>query len=233
MDNLRQYIAGTETRVPLKNGKKTKYINFDNAATTPPLKTVLKKIKNFAPWYSSIHRGKGYKSRLSSEKYEMAREIIANFLGADSKEYDIIFVKNTTAAINKLAWRLQDIHPKKDIVLTTEMEHHSNDLPWRKKYRLIHIRTNKYGRLDLGDLESKLIKYKNRVKLVTVTGASNITGYINPIYKIAGLAHSYGALIMVDGAQLVPHRNINLHPGKGDQIDFLAFSGHKMYAPFG
>ncbi|SPF36470.1 Aminotransferase class-V family protein (fragment) [Candidatus Desulfosporosinus infrequens] len=114
------------------------------------------------------------------------------------------------------------------------MEHHSNDLPWRNKFQVDYVQTDASGKLSLEDLESKLIKHKGNVKLVTVTGASNVTGYVNPIHKIAELAHRYRAKILVDGAQLVPHTAVNMKPKNALQhIDYLAFSAHKMYAPFG
>ncbi|MFP4662236.1 MAG: aminotransferase class V-fold PLP-dependent enzyme [Halanaerobiales bacterium] len=229
---FRQYVIGTDTMIPVIDNRLVKYINFDNAATTPPLKVVLEAINEFAPWYSSIHRGKGYKSKLTTGLYEESRSIIADFVGADTKYHTVIFVKNTTEAINKLSYRLCNNQKKADecVVLSTDMEHHSNDLPWRDKFRLDYIELNKNGLLSLEDLETKLIKYNGKVKLVTVTGASNVTGYINPISKIAGLCHQYNARILVDGAQLVPHEPINMLK---EQIDYLVFSAHKIYAPFG
>lgn len=230
---FRQYVVGVETKIPLVNGKLATYINFDNAATTPPLKSVIKAITDFAPWYSSIHRGKGYKSQLSSNLYEESRKLVAGFVKADPDYHTVIYVKNTTEAINKLSYRLSE-RDKQSVILSTDMEHHSNDLPWRGKFQLDYISIDSTGRLSLEDLEAKLIQYQGRVKLVTVTGASNVTGYLNPIYKIAGLAHQYKARILVDGAQLVPHTPIDLKPvGHPEHIDYLAFSGHKMYAPFG
>lgn len=230
--NFRHLVVGVDTYVPLKNGKWTKYINFDNAATTPPFKTVMNAINSFAPWYSSIHRGTGYKSVLSTEVYENSRNKILNFVGADINKDTVIYVKNTTEAINKLSNRL--CSDDKCVILSSFMEHHSNDLPWRNKFLVDYIETDECGRLLLDDLEKKLKKYDGNVKLVTVTGASNVTGYINPIYQIAKLAHKYGAMIFVDGAQLVPHKRINMNRhSSNEHIDFLAFSGHKMYAPFG
>ena len=230
---FRKYVTGNDTYVLLDNGKKTKYINFDNAATTPAFKSVLKKINEFTPWYSSIHRGTGFKSQISSREYEKARTVIGEFVGTDSQNYDIIFVKNTTEAINKLAWQLRNYQPEKNIIISSEMEHHSNDLPWRDKYITKYIKTDTKGILNLTDLEAKLLKYENKVKLVTITGASNITGYINPIHKIASLVHHYNSLLMVDGAQLIPHKKTNMNPSKIEKIDFMSFSAHKMYAPFG
>ena len=206
------------------------YINFDNAATTPPLIGVLEEINSFSPYYSSVHRGVGYKSIISSDYYERAREIVLNFLSANTGNNVAIFVKNTTEAINKLSYVLRDVIGH-GMVLITEMEHHSNMLPWRYKYPIDYVRVDEKGRLDLNHLEYLLKKYMGKVKLVAVSGASNVTGYINPIHNIAKISHRYGAKIFVDGAQLVPHHIVNMsYP---EPIDFLAFSGHKIYAPFG
>ncbi|RKD29066.1 aminotransferase class V-fold PLP-dependent enzyme [Thermohalobacter berrensis] len=230
--NIRKYTVGIDKKVLLHNNKRVNYINFDNAASTPTLVPVLDKMNEFLEWYSNIHRGTGYKSKISTIAYEEAHDIVADFVGSDKNKNTVIFVKNTTEAINKLSYRFP--LNKDDIVITTIMEHHSNDLPWRRKAKLLHTNICQDGRLDLEDLENKLKKYKGKVKLVTVTGASNVTGYINNIHYIASLAHRYGAKIMVDGAQLVPHRKVNMSGYKDDDyIDFLVFSAHKMYAPFG
>lgn len=229
----RNLIAGADTMVPLSSGELVPYVNFDNAATTPPFVSVLRSIIDFAPWYSSVHRGAGYKSRVSTDVFERSRAAILNFFDASSDEYSVIFVKNTTEAINKLSNRLCK-GVKNEVVLSTEMEHHSNDLPWRKNYRVDYINVDRYGRLDIDDIECKLKKYDGAVKLVTVSGASNVTGFINPCHAIAAIAHRFGAKIMVDGAQLVPHIKMDMRGTNSDEkIDFIAFSAHKMYAPFG
>lgn len=216
--------------VPLQNGLMTPYINFDNAATTPPFISVMEEINNFSPYYSSVHRGVGYKSIISSDYYERAREIVLKLVAANTGDNIAIFVKNTTEAINKLSYALEDVI-QDGIVLTTEMEHHSNILPWRYKYPIDYVEVDNKGRLKLEHLEYLLKKYMGKVKLVAVSGASNVTGYINPVHNIAKISHKYGAKIFVDGAQLVPHYPINMtFP---EPIDFLAFSGHKIYAPFG
>ncbi len=112
------------------------------------------------------------------------------------------------------------------------MEHHSNDLPWRDKYNVDYIEVDDCGRLVMEDLRNKLIRYGDKVKLVTIAGASNVTGYINPIYDIAKLVHEFGCKILVDGAQLVPHCKLSMKPHDSlEHIDYLAFSAHKMYAP--
>jgi len=230
---FRSLIVGVDTKIPLPNGNWVTSINLDNAATTPPFVHVLNEIINFAPMYSSVHRGTGYKSRFTTELYETSRLIVANFVKADLNHDTVIFLKNTTEAINKLSYRLCDDN-EKSVILSTEMEHHSNDLPWRNKYHVDYVKIDNYGRLCLDDLVNKLSNYKNAVKLVAVTGASNVTGYVNPIHEIAEIAHKYNAKILVDGAQLVPHDQIDMKPfGSPQHIDYLVFSGHKMYAPFG
>lgn len=231
--NFRNLFVGLDTPVPIAQGGSKIGINFDNAATTPPFLSVMEEIARFAPQYSSIHRGTGYKSVFSSQVYEEARKEVMKFVGGDPRTDVVIFLKNTTEAINKLSYRLWDRN-KNGIVLTTWMEHHSNLLPWRDKYSVDYVEIDEQGRLRLEDLQSKLERYQGAVKLVAVTGASNVTGHRNPIYKIAELAHRYGAKICVDGAQLVPHAPVDMRPSQSpEHIDFLAFSAHKMYAPFG
>jgi selenocysteine lyase/cysteine desulfurase len=228
----RKLIVGLDKEIPIRGDMFVKYINFDNAATTPPFISALNSIIHFCPWYSSIHRGMGYKSMISSRVYEEARAKILKFVGAEEKGNTVIFVKNATEGLNKLSYRL--IQDRNWVVLSTWMEHHSNDLPWRDKCKVDYVEIDDEGRLSLEDLEQKLRRYKGRVKLVTVTGASNVTGYVNDIHKIARLAHMYGAEIIVDGAQLVPHVAINMKPNNSEEhIDYLVFSAHKMYAPFG
>lgn len=229
---LRQLVVGVDTRVPLANGEFVTAINFDNAATTPPLFAVMKEINDFAPWYGSVHRGKGCKSILTSDVYEEGRQVVKKLVNADAKDA-VIFTKSTTESINILAYALAS-EARDQIVLTTDMEHLANDLPWRGKFQVEYVCLDKFGRLSLSDLEAKLVKYKGRVRLVTVVGASNVTGYINPVHQVAELAHKYGAEILVDSAQLVPHAPFDMKPlGSPEHIDYLAFSAHKMYAPFG
>lgn len=229
----RKSIIGTQEQVPLLDGSYVTGVNFDNAATTPPFYAVLSEIGAFAPWCSSVHRGTGYKSMVSSDIFDEGREKLKAFVGADKKEDVLIYTKNTTEAINLLANAFYQMYPDA-VILSTQMEHLANDLPWRDKFRTDHVRVDKAGRLDLNDLEYRLGKYQGKVRLVAVTGASNVTGYVNPIHAIAAIAHRAGAEIFVDGAQLVPHKAVDM---KGhaciEHIDYLAFSAHKMYAPFG
>lgn len=232
MNSLRSRIVGVDRKVPLLDGTTTQYVNLDNAASTPPLSDVVEAVDAFLPYYSSVHRGTGFKSRLSTAAYERAHEVVAGFVGADPEANTIIFGKNTTEAINKLSYRLP--LPADSVVITTQMEHHSNDLPWRTNHPVVHIAVQADGKLDMDDLERQLAAYQGRIGLLAVSGASNVTGYVQPIHKLAALAHQAGAPILVDAAQLAPHRAIDMRPQNDpEHIDFLALSAHKMYAPFG
>lgn len=226
-------VVGKDSIIELENGCKVHYINFDNAATTPPFRSVLEEICSFSPTYSSVHRGTGYKSILCSKIYDEGRNVVLDFIKGDKEYHTVVFLKNTTECINKLSYRLQN-SLKDKIVLSTYMEHHSNMLPWKYRYVTQYLEVDKFGRLCMEDLEYKLRIHKGKVGLVAVTGASNVTGYINPIHDIARICHKYGAKILVDGAQLIPHSPFDMKPVEDpEHIDYLAFSGHKMYAPFG
>jgi cysteine desulfurase / selenocysteine lyase len=234
LTDFRNLVVGLNVQCPLANGTYATFVNFDNAATTPSFWSVLKSINDFSSIYSSVHRGKGYKSVLSSDAYEQGREIIKNFVKADKENDIVIYTKNATDSLNTLASILSEQKDGKDVIISTWMEHAANDLPWRDKFRVKYVQTDEYGRLSLNSLETKLKRYSGKIKLVTVTGASNVTGYLNPVYEIAKLAHKYGTKILVDGAQLIPHAPFDMKPfGCEEHIDYLAFSAHKMYAPFG
>jgi selenocysteine lyase/cysteine desulfurase len=231
-ENLRNEIVGVERRVPLLDGSQQTYVNLDNAASTPPFRRVKEKVDEAMELYSSVHRGTGFKSLISTHLYDQARQVVADFVGADRDYHTVIFGKNTTEAINKLANRFT--FKDGDLVLASVMEHHSNDLPWRAKAGVLHAEVLPDGALDLEDFRHKLEKYQERIQLVTITGASNVSGFLPPIYDLAEMAHAYGKQILVDCAQLLPHRRIDMGPvGSPRHLDFIALSGHKVYAPFG
>ncbi len=231
--NYRELFVGLEVEVPLLSGARRRYVNLDNAASTPPLKAVQQAVNNFLLYYSSVHRGTGFKSQLCTHAYEEARAIVQRFLGANLRTHTCIFGKNTTEAINKLARRFP-FTPERDVVLTSGMEHHSNDLPWRAAAKTIHAGLTPDGRLDEADFDAQLARYADRLALVAITGASNVTGTLNPIHRLAEKAHAAGALILVDCAQLAPHRKVDmLALDEPAHLDFVAISAHKMYAPFG
>jgi selenocysteine lyase/cysteine desulfurase len=229
---LRDQFVGTEVEVPLLDGGTSRYINFDNAASTPPLKVVRDGVVAFLDNYASVHRGTGFKSQLSTWAYEEARHKVLRFLDADPGEHVCLFGKNTTDALNKLARRLP-FQPG-EVVLTTEMEHHSDDLPFRGVAPVLHAAVLPDGRLDETDFDRLLEANRGRVRLVAIAGASNVTGYLNPIHRLAAKAHAAGAWIVVDAAQLSPHRAIHMRRlDDPEHLDFVALSAHKLYAPFG
>ena len=232
-NNYATYFTGTNEEVPSLSGKTLRYINLDNAASTPPLIAVQQAINNFIKYYSSVHRGTGFKSQLSTFMYEDARRRTMDFVGADPRFHTCIFGKNTTEAINKLAHRFP-FTQERNVVLTSGMEHHSNDLPWRSAAQLIHVQLSQDGQLDEEDFNYQIERFGERIALVAITGASNVTGYLNPIHRLAKKAHMVGAQILVDCAQLAPHRKINMlatdDPG---HLNYVVISAHKLYAPFG
>lgn len=234
MDNIiHDMMAGIDLEVDTLNNKKIRAINFDNAATTPPFKSVIDYIKKLSNYYGSIGRGAGHKSEITTRLYHESKEYLLDFFNIKEKEkYTVIYVSNTTDGINKLSRIIS--HKDEDVILSTRMEHHSNDLPWRRHWNVDYVEVDELGRLKVEEFEEKLKAYNGRVKYITVSGASNVTGYKNDIHFIARTAHKYNAKIIVDGAQLVPHVKVDMW-GKSDEerIDFLVFSAHKLYAPFG
>ncbi len=232
LDEIRQRVVGLDVKTPVHDGSRRPYVNFDNAATTPAFWDVIETLDLFLPWYASVHRGSGFKSQISTRAYDDAREIIGRFFGADLDSQVVIFGKNSSEVINKAARRIP--FAADDVVLVSLMEHHSNDLPWRAQAKTVHIGVKQDGQLDLDDLRRKFEEHRGHVRLLAITGASNVTGYITPIHELAELAHRNAAQILVDAAQLAPHRAIKmLPPHDPGHIDYLAASAHKMYAPFG
>ena len=231
-DDLRKLFVGLDKKVNVEGKGRIIPINFDNAATTPPFKRVMKKILETSEYYGSIERGDGQKSLYCSDLYEESRNYLLKYFNAPEDIYTAIFVANTTDGLNMLSNIL--INSKDDIVITTRMEHHSNDLPWRGKCNLKYVEVREDGRININDIEELVDKYRERIKYITITGASNVTGYINDIKRIAKLIHKYGGKIIVDGAQLVPNKRVSMcQEDSSENIDFLVFSGHKIYAPFG
>ncbi len=229
---MRNRILGLDMSTPLLDGTEVRYVNLDNAASTPPLIDVVNAVERFMPYYSSVHRGTGFKSRLSTMTYDQSRERIGRFVNADLSTNTVIFGKNATEAINKLSHRLP--HSEECVVLTTMLEHHSNDLPWRDHFRVVHVGNLPDGRLDEREFDRKLSEHKGKTALVAVTGAANVTGFLLPIHRLARKAHEAGSLILVDAAQLAPHRRIDMKPDDHpEHLDFVILSAHKMYAPYG
>lgn len=216
-------FLGDDVRVPCLDGTERQYVNLDSAASTPALGVVAEAVNELLPWYSSVHRGAGAKSQVSTAAFEGARDSVRDFLAAADDQV-VVFVENTTHAANLLSW----MFPQGSRVLSSPIEHHANMLPWRRHHVELLPFTSSPDEL-LSAVGSALSR-DPEIDLVAVTGASNVTGEVWPIADLATLAHEGGAEIFVDAAQLAPHRAINL---KRLGVDHLAISGHKLYAPFG
>ena len=216
-------LVGDGLLVPCVDGRERPYVSFDAAASTGALPSVLERVEAFLPWYSSIHRGAGFKSQWATTAYEEARRRALAFAGRSDDDVAII-CRNTTEALNHLAYRLR-LGPA-DVVLTTVIEHHANLLPWRRVATCRYVECGRDGTFGLDDVVAALDRVP-RPRLVAITGASNITGWLPPLDGIIAAAHDRGVAVVVDGAQLAPHRPLPR------QADFVAWSGHKMYAPFG
>ncbi len=218
-------LVGDDVSVPCGDGRERRYLNLDSAASTNALPAVARRVGEFLPWYSSVHRGAGYKSRHATGRYEQARTAAVGFAGRPHDGDDIAIVcRNTTEAINHLAYRLR-LSPH-DTIVTTVIEHHANLLPWARVCRRRHVECGPDGTFGLDDVVDVLDR-SPRPKLLAITGASNVTGWLPPIDAIIDAAHDRGIPTLIDAAQLAPHRRLPA------TTDFLVWSGHKMYAPFG
>ena len=213
------------------NGKRLIY--FDNTATSQKPIQVINAIKEFYEKHNAnIHRGLHTLSQEASELYEEAHDEVASFIGADGRE-EIIFVRNTSEALNLLAFTigLKEVSESDEIIVTI-MEHHSNLLPWftlakkvKAHLKIVDIKPDYTLNYEMFE---ELIS--DKTKIVAITHMSNVLGTINDVKKIARIAHENDALVIIDGAQSVPHLPVNV---KELDIDFLAFSGHKMLGPTG
>ncbi|SEG81353.1 Selenocysteine lyase/Cysteine desulfurase [Thermomonospora echinospora] len=210
-------VVGAGLPVPVPGGS-VPYANLDHAASAPCLEAVQEAVVRALPAYSSVHRGAGYASQVTTRAYETARETVRDFLGGPEA---VVFTRNTTDALNLLAGAV----PEGTSVVVFESEHHATLLPWRNAVRLPVPASPGAA---LADAEQALRQCPAGPRLLVVTAASNVTGELWPIAELAEIAHRHGARIAVDAAQLVPHRPLD---ARG--LDYVAFSGHKLYAPFG
>ena len=218
-------VVGAATEVPLVGGGCVRYANLDHAATAPALTAVAERIEALLPLVGSVHRGSGIPSRAASAAYEAAREAILAAVGGRPGEDVAIVVRNATDATNLLAGC---IPAAAGDVVTLDVEHHATLLAWRGPagHRCVPHEPTVEGTLRALDDALR----ERRTALLAVTGASNVTGETLPIERLAALAHAHGARILVDAAQLLPHRAVDL---AASDVDYLAFSGHKLYAPYG
>jgi selenocysteine lyase/cysteine desulfurase len=236
LGELRQTLIGRNVRVPTAEGDKP-YINLDNGASTP----------TFMPIWNAVCQTWRQPRQVRQEIIQEVKSICAGVLGAPITAYDVIFTSNTTEAINLTAESVRNEYKNgiKSVVLNTVLEHNSNDLPWRmgRGFAMVRLSVDAEGFVDLKELETLLCAYNRKdlpgkggvrrsgqIRLVAVSGASNVLGTYNNLVEISRIVHRYGARLLVDAAQLVAHRTINMDEYG---IDYLAFSAHKVYAPFG
>jgi selenocysteine lyase/cysteine desulfurase len=217
-------LVGADLVVPVVSGGQRRYVNLDYAASTPAFAGVREAVDAFLPWYSSVARGSGFASRVATAALEGAREAVGAFVG--SREDDVvIFVRNTTDAVNLLS----ALQPEPIRVLSSPMEHHANMLPWRDHE--VELLPFAESRDDLLTAAAEALERAGgTINLVACTAASNVTGDVWPVAELAALAHDHGAEIFVDLAQLCPHRPVDI---AALDLDYVAFSGHKLYAPYG
>lgn len=208
-------------------------VYLDNAATSQIPKFVEEKVRDFnEKERANVHRGVHALGLRATNQYESSRQKVANFIGANNAK-EVIFTSGCTDSLNLVAASFgeQNIQAG-DEILVSIMEHHSNLLPWqqlakRKQAKLNFIKINSDGLLDIKNLKSKI---NSKTKIVALTHVSNVLGTINPIKELTDLAHEKGAIVVVDGAQAVGHFPIDVAELN---VDFYAFSGHKMFAPTG
>ena len=222
-ENPGVHLVGDDVVVPCVDGTERPYLSLDAAASTSALPAVAERVAGFLPWYSSVHRGAGWKSQLATSEYEEARAAMIAFAGRSENDVAII-CRNTTEAINHLAYRLR-LEPS-DVVVTTVVEHHANLLPWARLATRRYVECGPGGTFGEDDVTAAL-DAGTPPRLLAITGASNVTGWMPPLEGIIAAAHERDVPVLVDGAQLAPHRPLPI------EADFVAWSGHKMYAPFG
>lgn len=226
-----------------RRDKKKRLVYFDNAATTQKPKVVLQAIeKYYTQFNANVHRGAYDLSDRSTDLYEEARSTVAKFIRA-KQDSSIVFTRNTTEAVNLVAYSYLDNlfssfkanQLKEAVILTSQAEHHSNYLPWvrlaqRYGVRLEFIPLDQKAEFDLEQFYSLVDKYQDMIKLVALGHVSNVLGIINPVKKIIKKAHTYQIPVLLDGAQSAPHLPLDV---QDLEVDFLAFSGHKIYGPMG
>ncbi len=216
-------VVGAGLTVPTLTGPAA-YANLDHAASTPALETVKEAVDRTLETYASVHRGAGYASRLTSAWYEQARAEVADFVGARADD-TVIFTRTTTDSWGVLSRAL----PSRTTVFVFGTEHHSTLLPWGRS-RTVRLPVPQSVDDAALLLEEALADHPSRHRLVVIAAASNVTGEVWPVERFASIAHAHGARIAVDAAQLSAHRTIDLAAW---DADYVAFSGHKTYAPFG
>ena len=213
----------------LESNKELVYL--DSAATSIKPQIVIDKINEYYTKYGvNIHRGVYDLSGIATNEYEELRNVVAKFI--NSKPEEVVYTKGTTDGINKLAYMLEDRINENDEIIVSLLDHHSLIMPWqnialKKKAKLVFVDLNENNQITVENFKKCLNK---NTKIVALTHVSNVLGVISPVKEITKLSHEHGAIVILDGAQSVPHMKVDV---KDLDVDFLAFSGHKMMAPTG
>jgi len=231
---LQASFIGCKTEYPTVDGKRGPRVYMDSAASTLMMAPAYEIGHEFLTHYASTHSDLHYAARGASHAFEWAHEKVLEFVDANPEEYCSFFAGNgATAGFNRMAASLARARPERSIVLISEMEHHSNDLPHRHhNSQVVHVpcmgEFERYGGLDMDRLREIFEEHGDKINYIAVTGASNVSGTITPLAEVARLAHAVGAYLLVDAAQMIAHAPVSMDQA---DIDVLVFSGHKIYAP--
>ena len=234
LGQLQASFIGCKTEYPTVDGKRGPRVYLDSAASTLMMAPAYDVGHEFLTHYASTHSDLHYAARGASHAFEWAHERVLDFVDADPSRYCSFFAgSGATAGFNRMAASLARARPERSIVLISEMEHHSNDLPHRfHNTQVKHIpcmgEFERYGGLDMDRLREIFAEHGENINYIAVTGASNVTGAITPLAEVAELAHAVGAYLIVDASQMIAHAPVSMNDA---DIDVLVFSGHKIYAP--
>jgi selenocysteine lyase/cysteine desulfurase/rhodanese-related sulfurtransferase len=228
--SIRADFGITSRLVRCLDGTQRPLVYLDHAASTHPPASI---VTDFAAFlerdYANVHRATYALARQATDRFDEAFRTCAEFVGGNLEEGCVVFTGNTTQGCELVAHCVDHLPGK---VMVTDLEHHSNDLPFRRRGEIVRARLTAEGRLDMQHV-AELLR-RERVKLVAVCGAANVTGWMPPIRELTRLAHGAGALISVDAAQLIAHIPVDVRAGdQAEGVDFLVAAGHKAYAPFG
>jgi cysteine desulfurase/selenocysteine lyase len=232
--SLQASFIGLDTEYPTVNSGRGPRIYLDSAASTLMMAPAFDVGHEFLMHYASTHSDLHFAARGASHAFEWAHQRVLEFVDANPEHYSAFFAgSGATAGFNRMAASLSRARPERGVVLVSEMEHHSNDLPHRyHASQVVHIpcagEFERYGGLDMDKLREIFDEHGENINYIAVTGASNVTGAITPLAEVAKLAHAVGAYLLVDASQMIAHAPVSMNDAA---IDVLVFSGHKIYAP--
>ena len=238
LEKLRPAFLGLDTEYELADGRRARRIYLDSAASNLRLKVADEITRRALAHYANTHSQLHFGARIMTDLYHHAHDIVRDFVGADDRYTSIFYGNGVTGCINRMARVLTAQRPGRDVVITTLMEHHANDLPHRKHAgKVVHVPLEhdpdgEAGRVDLDALKAAIDTHADRLNYVALTCASNVTGVINPVHEVARMAHAAGALVMVDAAQSAAHVPLSVvREDPAENLDVLVMSGHKIYTP--